>query len=145
MVKLTPVGKFWLIYLAILTIVILYFVDAFGQANNIQAQWDPNSEPDLAGYRIYWSQEQGSYGQAFDIPLVNYKPTPEWNNILTGWLQPGRWYFVATAYDTSGNESEFSDEAFVDVPDVAPGQPKTMTWQVTLPDGTVIQMQITTP
>jgi len=148
MVKLSPAGKFWVAYLGFLVVVIYSLLNAvgvFGQALNINAQWNTNTEPDLAGYRIYWTQEQGSYSNAFDVPLVNYLPPPQWNLIQTDWLTSGVWYFVATAYDTSGNESDFSDEATVTIPDVSPNLPKSIKFQVVLPDGTTIDFEVTTP
>lgn len=131
------------ILVAITALLVGNCVLAYGQANQIKAQWDSNTEPDLAGYRIYWSSEQGAYSNAFDIPLVNFVPKPDWNTIQTGWLTPGRWYFVATAYDTAGNESGFSNEVFADIPDVSPAAPGTIHMQITLPNGTVIDLEVT--
>lgn len=70
---------------------------------------------------------------------------PDWNQIPTGWLQPGTWYFAATAYDATGNESGYSEEVFIDVPDLPPGQPKTITFKLVLPDGTEMTMTVVTP
>ena len=60
-------------------------------------QWDQNSEPDLAGYRLYESGVSGVYGG-----------TPH------AWPAPhavGTWFWIVTAYDDSGNESGPSNEA----------------------------------
>ena len=92
--------------------------------------WDPNSEPDLAGYRIYFTLEPGVYvfggsgSQNFlvDIPCppndvsgcIYNKPN------LTG---PG-YFFVATAYDTDGFESLPSNE----INSLPPGQVKNLRW-----------------
>jgi len=122
-----------------------YSSGAFGQANHVSAAWDANTEPDLAGYRIYWSQEQGLYGDAFEVPVGSFVPKPGVNQIQTGWLVPGPWYFVATALDTAGNESGFSNESMAIIPDTAPGAPQTINFQVTLPDGTVIDLSVVTP
>lgn len=130
---------------AFLVIVLAHSQNAWGQTNTVWAQMDSNTEPDLAGYRIWWSQEQGTYSQAFDIPVVNFVEKPDWNTVPTGWLEPGRWYFAATAYDTSGNESGFSEEVYVDVPDIEPSTPKETRFKLVLPNGTTIDMLITTP
>lgn len=116
---------------------------AHGQAKQLNAKWDPNTEPDLAGYRVYWSQESGSYPNSFEIPIGEYSETM--NTIPTGWLTPGRWYFAATAYDQTGNESGYSSEVYADVPDVKPGSPKTIQWDLVLPDGTTMHLQVTMP
>jgi hypothetical protein len=68
-------------------------------------EWNPNAEGDLAGYRIYRSTAAGSYG----APIASV-PTGT-TSYAAGGLQTGiTYYFVVTAYDTSGNESPFSTE-----------------------------------
>ncbi len=65
--------------------------------------WDPNQEPDLAGYKLYYGTSSRSYQQNMDVGnLTQYT--------LTG-LQDGvTYYFAVTAYDTEGNESGYSNE-----------------------------------
>ena len=82
--------------------------------------WDANTETDLAGYHLYRSATSGSYtlgsGWIADIPAgtetIDYE-VPE-----------GTWYFVMTAYDTSGNESGTSNEVF-QTTDTTPPAPPT--------------------
>lgn len=57
---------------------------------------------DLAGYRIYWGTTQGVYPNS--APIDN----PGTATYVLGNLTPSKYYFVATAIDTSGNESTFS-------------------------------------
>ena len=67
--------------------------------------WNPNTEPDLAGYKIYEATSPGSYGAA-----IATLPANATSFVATG-LQPGvTYFFVITAYDTSGNESARSPE-----------------------------------
>ena len=80
---------------------------SLGQGQQNQAtlvvEWQPNSEPDLAGYRIYYGTKSRTYSQVVDVGKVT--------QYRLGDLQPGTRYFIAvTAYDFSGNESNFSDE-----------------------------------
>ncbi len=65
--------------------------------------WDPNTESDLMGYKLYVGTSSGVYGAAIDVGnFTDY----EVRN-----LEPGRtYYFSVTAYDLSGNESSFADE-----------------------------------
>lgn len=65
--------------------------------------WDPNQEPDLAGYKLYYGTSSGSYQQSLNVGnLTQYS---------LGGLQDGVTYFFAvTAYDTEGNESGYSNE-----------------------------------
>ena len=83
--------------------------------------WDPNSETDLAGYKVYYGAETGVYGAVVDVGNVtNYTAT---GNI------PTNSYVAVTAYDLSGNESGYSDERFFDKDQVAPGVPGGTRWE----------------
>ncbi len=66
--------------------------------------WNPNTEPDLAGYRIYVGLTSGVYGLPIDVGnLTTYQVT----NLALGQT----YFFALTAVDTSNNESGFSNEA----------------------------------
>ena len=56
----------------------------------------------LAGYRIRYGTAQGSYANLIDIPNGSLTSAVVEN------LAPATWYFVASAYDTSGAESSNS-------------------------------------
>lgn len=71
--------------------------------------WDANQETDLGGYNVYFGASSGQYGAPIDVGLATSYQTSD--------LEGGTTYFVVvTAYDTSGNESDFSDEASVYIP-----------------------------
>ncbi len=83
-------------------------------AAQISIEWDANAEPDLSGYRVYYGTSSGQYTASVDVG----------NNTrcVISSLAPGvTYYFAATAYDTEGNESGFSDEIVYAVPAAAPG------------------------
>jgi hypothetical protein len=72
--------------------------------------WSINLETDLAGYRVYRSERQGTRGELITADLLlapAYRDTS---------VEPGRryWYSV-TAVDRAGNESESSASVDVDV------------------------------
>lgn len=72
-------------------------------AAEITLAWDQNSEPDIAGYRIYYGEESRSYTHVVDVG--NY------NSCVIADLEDGiTYYFAATAYNTSGYESDYSNE-----------------------------------
>ena len=71
-------------------------------AADIQLAWDPNPEANLAGYKVYYGLAPGNYGVA--INLGNQTTCT-----VTG-LAVGTYYFVVTAYNTSGLESDASNE-----------------------------------
>jgi hypothetical protein len=64
--------------------------------------WSPNTEPDLGGYKIYYGAASGKYTTTID---VGNKTTYTLTGITTQTL-----CFALTAYDTSRNESGFSNE-----------------------------------
>jgi hypothetical protein len=47
---------------------LFFFVHNSSAATQVSLQWDPNNEPDLAGYRIY-SREQG---QSYDYAAPSW-------------------------------------------------------------------------
>lgn len=68
--------------------------------------WNPNTEPDMAGYKVYWGYASGNYTSWEELPGTPTSPSHIIEN-----LHPGQIYFFAvTAYDTSGNESGHSNE-----------------------------------
>ena len=95
------------IFLFILSLIIpLLFQSAFAATAIIRLAWDPNNEPDLAGYKVYYGTTQGGPYNSPGSPKVIL------GNITTCTLPgliPGKtYYIVATAYDTSNYESGFS-------------------------------------
>lgn len=95
----------------LLTILAILAIAGIAQAATVQVTWNPNTEPDLAGYRLYVGEASGQYGEPVDVGNVTghvMEITPEYG---------ATYYFALTAYDTSGNESGYSDEASCFVPD----------------------------
>lgn len=89
------------------------------QAAVITFAWDANTESDLAGYRIYKSTTSGqyTYGAANAVAAVGKVTTA--TATVTG-AEGTKFYFVCTAYDTSGNESGPSNEVNYTIPDTTP-------------------------
>src|SRR5437773_5012230 len=68
--------------------------------------WDPDSEEDLGGYKVYVGSSSRMYGVPTDIGRVTTYKAPG--------LQPNTTYFfTVTAYNLSGNQSGFSNEVSV--------------------------------
>ncbi len=111
----------FLIVLAVLTCIALLsgFVNPVYSDSEILLKWDestgsvivswsPNSEPDLAGYKIY-------YGVESFTKVVNVGNTTSYS---IGDLTAGNTYiFAVTAYDDSRNESEYSNTVSFEVKD----------------------------
>ncbi len=82
---------------------IVFFAGALDlSAADVSLTWNSNTEPDLAGYKVYYGTASHSYGS----PVVLGKQT---TYTVTG-LGSGTYFFVVSAYDTSGNESGPSNE-----------------------------------
>ena len=74
----------------------------------IRLVWDPNSETDLAGYKVYYGITQGGPYNSSGSPKIIIGNIP--TETLTD-LTPGQtYYIVVTAYDKSNNESGHSNE-----------------------------------
>jgi len=84
-------------------------------AAEITLAWDQNSEPDIAGYRIYYGQESHSYTNVVDIG--------KHTSCVIADLEDGEtYYFAATAYNTDGFESGYSNEISNGEPGTTPDQ-----------------------
>lgn len=81
-------------------------------SNSAVLKWSPNTEPDLAGYRVYYGTEPRQYFQAKGqgIVVVGNSFT------VTGLSSGVRYYFAVTAFDEASNESDYSAERFKDIP-----------------------------
>lgn len=77
--------------------------------------WDANTEPDLAGYKVYFGTASKTYGAPIDVGKVTTKTIEP--------LADGTYFFAVTAYDTSGNESLFSDEVSKTIDSTPPAKP----------------------
>lgn len=95
----------------LLALVFLLILDhhALALAGEAILTWDPNSEGDLAGYRVYVGLLPGVYSPPIDVGRVTSWTVPNLTAGLT-------YHFAITAYDTDGNESGFSNEARKTIP-----------------------------
>jgi hypothetical protein len=85
--------------LILITALVLFPFDSVAQ---IKLAWDPNTEPDLVGYRVYYGKASRTYGTPIDVGNIT-------TYTLTG-LTSGQTYYIAvTSYDPS-NESDYSNE-----------------------------------
>lgn len=88
----------------ILTIIIM-MLSAIAMGREVTLRWDPNSEPDLSHYVVYWGTTSKVYtNNSGDIGLdTSYSCTlPDDGEI---------YYFAVTAVDVIGLESDYSNEA----------------------------------
>ena len=82
----------------------------------LEISWDANKESDLARYKVYAGNATGQYGEP--VTIEDFATTcliPDIDKTIG-------WYIAVTAVDTSGNESGFSDEVYID--DIPPAKVK---------------------
>jgi len=83
--------------------------------------WTPNSEPTLAGYKIYYSSLSGTYSQNADVGPCTVNADGNCEYTLAD-PPPKLNYYAATAYDDEGFESDFSNEISARSKMTPPGQ-----------------------
>ena len=105
---------------------IFLFIGSISYASGITLKWDANTEPDLAGYKIYYGYNSGIYNgininqgnSPIVITILNQNDSNYMNNENPEFSLSGLdydmndYYFVVTAYDieTPENESGYSNE-----------------------------------
>lgn len=73
------------------------------RAADVTLAWDPNPEPSVQGYRVYYGKASGFYTNVLDVGNRT-------DCVIPG-LDAGTTYFLAcTAYSATGDESNFSGE-----------------------------------
>jgi hypothetical protein len=81
----------------------------------VDLSWSINVETDLAGYRVYRSEEESTRGRLLTPDLL---PTPAYrdNSVAVG----HRYWYIVTAVDRAGNESAPSAPVVVEVTQPSP-------------------------
>jgi hypothetical protein len=81
-------------------------------ASSVALQWDPNTETDLAGYKVYYKADSPDMPDDGFGAIEGATPLDVQNQTTTtvNGLEPGRtYYFAVTAYNTAGLESSYSN------------------------------------
>ena len=99
-----PTGAFF-------TLLVLFILCVPGIlcASSLKISWNPNTESDLGGYRIYYGNASRNYSHALNVGNTT-------SVTIDGFFEGYTYYLAVTAYDYSGNESSFSQEVSVAVP-----------------------------
>ena len=74
-----------------------------GHSAQVSLAWDANTEPNLAGYKVYYGTASHNYGSVLNVGKVT-------TYTVTGLTDGLTYYFAATAYNTANLESATSGE-----------------------------------
>ncbi len=77
--------------------------------SQVTLTWIPNSEADLAGYKLHYGTSSGSYDQTVDAGNQAFYT-------ISNLISDQTYYISVTSYDSSGNESTKSSEVVYTVP-----------------------------
>jgi hypothetical protein len=91
------------IFLFILLVLFVFTLSQSAFAAQIRLAWDPNTESDLAGYKVYYGTEPWSFGEPKKLKKLT-------TFTLTGLTKGERYYIALTAYDRTNHESWFSNQ-----------------------------------
>lgn len=106
------------IVLAVMAGLFLPSLTATAHSATVTLAWDPNPEPTVAGYRLYIGTSSGYYTSSVDV-AASTRAT------VSSLIEGITYYMAVTAYDTSGNQSGYSDEIVYTVPGGAVPEPST--------------------
>jgi len=102
---------FLTLFVACVLTVLCSLAPAVSSAAQVTLAWDPNTETDLSGYKLYYGPASGSYPSSVDVGnLTSYT--------LSGLLEGQIYYFAVTAYNLSLGESGLSNEVSKAIADV---------------------------
>ena len=73
------------------------------RAAEVTLAWDPNPEPSVQGYRVYYGKASGFYTNVLDAGNRT-------DCVVPGLDAGTTYFFAATAYSATGDESNFSEE-----------------------------------
>lgn len=92
----------WLVTVFSLLIWSFAFV-GLAHAGDVTLAWDPNTEPEIAGYKLYFGKTSRNYLESVDIGNATRYTLMNLTDGVT-------YYFAVTAYDIYGHESDYSAE-----------------------------------
>lgn len=83
-------------------------------AHTVSLGWDPSTDSQIVGYRLYWGNSSANYSEHTDVGYVT-------DATLSDLADGNTYYFVVTSYNAAGTESLPSNEvSFSVAPDPVP-------------------------
>ena len=102
--------------LMLLVVIMLYSISVY--AMDVTLQWDTNTEPDLAGYKIYYDTDNANppyaaSGSPITITLADdQNPEQDMVEYTVSNLPEIQHWFCVSAYDNEGLESGYSNVVY---------------------------------
>jgi hypothetical protein len=90
-------------FVGFLTTLLLVLFPLLAEASAVSVAWSPNSEPDIAGYLVYFGTQSGLYSGSLNVGNVTSVQMNTPDNTTT-------YYFAVEAYSSSGLHSDMSAE-----------------------------------
>ncbi|MFB3924899.1 MAG: CFI-box-CTERM domain-containing protein [Syntrophales bacterium] len=98
--------------IAVVIAVLAVFTVQMGFAAEVKLAWAANNEPDVAGYKVYYGSGSRQYSSSVDVGNQT-------SYTISGLEDSKPYYFAVTAYDSAGNESDYSNEVSTGVSDTS--------------------------
>ena len=86
------------------TVPLMWLLCLSASAQTVKLAWNPSISTNVTGYKIYYGGASGVYTNTIDFGDVT-------NCVISNLVSRTTYYFAATAHDSDGNESIFSNEA----------------------------------
>jgi hypothetical protein len=86
----------------------------YAWAGSATLSWQPSTEPDLAGYNVYYGTSSSVFTHVIDVELTDSPNSP--SHTINDLSEEQIYYFAVTAYDSADNQSSFSNEVSKYVP-----------------------------
>src|SRR6516162_6818261 len=83
--------------------IVFFAVAGTARASTLTIAWDPSSDPNVAGYMLYWGAQSGVYTNSLNVGLQTSQPIGGLVNNIT-------YYFTVRAYNSAGALSDPSTE-----------------------------------
>ena len=97
------------------------FHSASAQSQSVTVSWVRSTSTDVVSYKVYYGGATRSYTNT--VPAGSLT-----NATVSGLLPGGQYFFAATAVDSVGLESPYSNESTYQVPVVSTGSVPPITW-----------------
>jgi VCBS repeat-containing protein len=101
--QIQPFSTFTIFRVLLVAVLALLAFSSAAHAAQVTLAWDPSTQPEVTGYKIYWGTSSGNYTSSVDAGNVNIYT-------LTGLNSGTTYYFVATCHTSTGAESGYSNQ-----------------------------------